>query len=936
MSKYLVGTSENAWQFYDAINDASDGDVLEFERNFNHEIPSDRFYEFKKNLTIIGQVDQENDQNIFNNKIIGKLQIAEGKVVNFQNIWLRTDAETNILNLKPTSKVNLEFVVLESTFSGDNYPILFASNDTELSMNNVWTLANNLGRIKSIGKRLTITNSMLKTSIILSKGAVGSITDTTIEYFNGNALNIQDAVLAMQSCYVSGGDTEKYFPVVYLNNASLTSSECVFSQPNYAYAVNLNGNSYLESSKDQMTSLKLVSSRARLDNLTLQLFLEVVDTSFAVVTSTLSLLGEDEKIIDGLISDNSVLSANQLIFKRVSRPNMLIKSQSICRIKQIDYQDGQATDINFEIDASSTCLYPEKDTATSAIVQPSETEKLASRAVLENLVGLTSVKSEINKMLRMVDFNKQRVAQGLKPEKQALHAVFMGNPGTGKTTVARLVGKVLFENGVFLSDNFNFVEVIESDLISNHVGETAIQTQALLDKAKGGILFIDEAYTLNKQESSVNFGQEAINTILKYMEDHRDEIMIIFAGYTKEMQQFLKTNPGLASRVPNKFMFEDYSSDEIVEMGESLLTKGQYNLEDKAYYEAHVKRAYQASLDRSNGRWIRNFNEKMLKSLADRVISEGTDDVSTIKNRDIDSVLNEGKYKYVGEDHQQDALAALNGLIGIPKVKAQVNQFIALADINKKRESQGQIGSNFTLHSLFLGNPGTGKTTVARILGEVMYQKEIISQRKFVEVSRSDLVAGYIGQTAIKTREVLESALGGVLFIDEAYALSSGGANDFGQEAIDEILKFMEDHRRDIVIIFAGYTKEMHQFLQTNSGLASRIPTAFDFEDYTIDELIEIGLQGLHQCGYQLSTDQYADVIKYQYGNPKVNHADLVDNVIPANITNPTYDNSNARWVRNLNERLIMIQSSRLSNEGGTELNMITDEDLQHLLVFGK
>ena len=166
-------------------------------------------------------------------------------------------------------------------------------------------------------------------------------------------------------------------------------------------------------------------------------------------------------------------------------------------------------------------------------------------------------------------------------------------------------------------------------------------------------------------------------------------------------------------------------------------------------------------------------------------------------------------------------------------MKEQVEQFVAMAEFNQKRAEQGGIVEDTTLHSLFLGNPGTGKTTVARILGNILFQKGVIKQKKFIEVSRSNLVGGYQGQTALKTREVLESALGGVLFIDEAYTLYTGLNDDFGKEALDEVLKFMEDHRRDIVIIFAGYTKEMHDFLQVNSGLQSRIPTTFDFEDYS-------------------------------------------------------------------------------------------------------
>ena len=165
----------------------------------------------------------------------------------------------------------------------------------------------------------------------------------------------------------------------------------------------------------------------------------------------------------------------------------------------------------------------------------------------------------------------------------------------------------------------------------------------------------------------------------------------------------------------------------------------------------------------------------------------------------------------------------------------------------------------------------------------------------------------------MKTREVLESALGGVLFIDEAYTLYTGLNDDFGKEALDEVLKFMEDHRRDIVIIFAGYTKEMHDFLQVNSGLQSRIPTTFDFEDYSPDEIVEIGLLGLRKQGYQVNEALYGEIVKGNY--------------MRAN------DHSNGRWVRNLNEKLLRQVSTRVTREGSTDYNSILDQDLEALIA---
>ncbi len=256
---------------------------------------------------------------------------------------------------------------------------------------------------------------------------------------------------------------------------------------------------------------------------------------------------------------------------------------------------------------------------------------------------------------------------------------------------------------------------------------------------------------------------------------------------------------------------------------------------------------------------------------------------------------------------QLSAREQLDQLIGLGSAKKEIDKMLRMVEFNKQRIAKGLEPQEQSYHSVFLGNPGTGKTTVACIVGEVLYQKGIISQKKFVEVSRSDLVAGYIGQTAKKTREVLESALGGGLFIDEAYSLSQGSDNDFGKEAIDEILKFMEDHRKDMVIIFAGYTKEMSEFLQMNSGLASRIPHAFDFEDYTPDEIVEIGILGLHNASYEVDEAAYADLVKNNY--------------------RLTSDHSNGRWVRNLNEELIMVLSERVAHAQYGSNKIVADEN---------
>ncbi|KAA9239524.1 AAA family ATPase [Aerococcus tenax] len=736
-----------------------------------------------------------------------------------------------------------------------------------------------------------------------------------------NVIISEFSKLNIKQSHIEGGSIESGYPACSIKNSSVTVSSSsiiqeITSSESHAWAVQAQEGSNLSFSDSSVSAINIYDSKLFMNSVEIVYYLGIHESSLVRFQHIVDLQGKCSELLDLYIGGNSALIADELKLNRIIDPNVRVIQDSHLYIKQLSYDQGKVDDLNFEVDETSYFnLLAENQGLTEDKQVPQNQKEVernpqASMEKLKNLVGLTKVKEEIKKMIRMVEFNKHRIAKGLKPQNVVLHSVFMGNPGTGKTTLARILGEVLFDYGIFKGDELKFIEVKEADLISGYVGQTAIQTQNILDQAKGGILFIDEAYTLNKKDASVNHGQEAINTILTFMEDNRDDTMIIFAGYTKEMEQFLKTNPGLKSRVPNTFLFEDYTADEIVSMGEKQLKANDYLLEDCDYYKRNVSRVYNASLDRSNGRWIRNFNEKLYKALADRCYkNEQFEDLNTITNQDIDEVL--GKHASYEVKTGKDAFDSLNELIGLAKVKQQISDFVHLAELNRRREEENGGEAKFTLHSLFLGNPGTGKTTVARILGEIFYQKGIIAQKKFIEVSRSDLVAGYVGQTSLKTREVLESALGGVLFIDEAYSLANSNDN-FGQEAINEILKFMEDHRQDIIIVLAGYTKEMNTFLSTNSGLTSRIPNVFDFEDYSEDEIVEIGRLGLSKQSYTFNESLYGEIIKKAYAGSN--------------------DHSNGRWIRNVNERLIKHLSSRVANDPQADINQITDEDILKLL----
>lgn len=207
-------------------------------------------------------------------------------------------------------------------------------------------------------------------------------------------------------------------------------------------------------------------------------------------------------------------------------------------------------------------------------------------------------------------------------------------------------------------------------------------------------------------------------------------------------------------------------------------------------------------------------------------------------------------------------LIELNSLVGLNRVKNDVAQLVNFLKVQKMREEKGMAVQPLSRHLVFYGNPGTGKTTVARLLSQIYKSLGILSGGHLVETDRAGLVAGYVGQTALKVREVVSEAVGGVLFIDEAYALSTGGDNDFGREAIDTLLKMMEDNRDDLIVVVAGYTDKMSAFLQTNPGLRSRFNKYLEFEDYTPEQLVEIFELFCTNGGYKLASSTHDDLIR--------------------------------------------------------------------------
>lgn len=266
------------------------------------------------------------------------------------------------------------------------------------------------------------------------------------------------------------------------------------------------------------------------------------------------------------------------------------------------------------------------------------------------------------------------------------------------------------------------------------------------------------------------------------------------------------------------------------------------------------------------------------------------------------------------EESLQQLLGELEKLVGLAKVKDLVMEMRAYVEICRRRQRFHLKNDSLVLHMVFKGNPGTGKTTVARILGKMMAELQVLPKGHLIEVERADLVGEFIGHTAQKTREQLKKAMGGILFIDEAYSLARGGEKDFGKEAIDTLVKAMEDHKNELILILAGYEKEMEKFLRTNPGLRSRFPIHLQFPDYTTDELLEIAVRMVQERQYQFTAGSLDYLRRYLQEQIDAGKANF----------------SNARLVRNLIERAIRRQALRLVDRqlySRDELMMLLRED---------
>ena len=479
----------------------------------------------------------------------------------------------------------------------------------------------------------------------------------------------------------------------------------------------------------------------------------------------------------------------------------------------------------------------------------------------DGMVGLEGVKKEVANLAAYLNL---QIKRGETNTFLGKHYVFTGNPGTGKTTVARIMADVFKTLGIL--SRGQLVEADRSKLVSGYSGQTAIKTNQLIDTAMGGVLFIDEAYTLKGGDQD-SFGSEAIDTLLKRLEDDRGKFICIVAGYTNQMHDFIDSNPGLKSRFTQTIHFDDYKPDELTVIFMNMAKAKNFIIDEQT--QAAIRRLFdQLYLRRDknfgNAREARRIFDECVERQSQRLVERMSRPDVAITDDDAAGFLLDDMYRLTIDDLPagqaslarplEDVLKELDDFIGMRSVKNAIRRLAVQSMFVKERAEAGagdvkQLAMNFIL----TGNPGTGKTSIARKMGEVLQSMDILPTSNVIETSRATLVGKYMGETPKIVNQMCDKAMGGILFIDEAYTLSDQN-DQYGKEAIDTLMKRMEDDRGKFVVIAAGYHDKMEEFLQMNAGLASRFTHKLHIEDYNEDELLAIFKKMASKENYELSS----------------------------------------------------------------------------------
>ena len=495
-----------------------------------------------------------------------------------------------------------------------------------------------------------------------------------------------------------------------------------------------------------------------------------------------------------------------------------------------------AEDVYVKAQYRGSKMVEARDVDTAECFIPKSEEDIL--AELDGFIGLQSVKDEIRAIVRNV---KTRKENGVKDKLLKDHYLFTGNPGTGKTTIARKFGEVL--NAIGALPTGQFIEISGKDLIGQFVGDSEANVRNYVNKAMGGVLFIDEAYALKGSSGDKgSYGMDAVNTILNLLENRKGEFVCIMAGYTREMGEFVRMNPGLPRRLNVTIEFPDYNARELEQIFRMYLRRNdedtEFTLDAKAeemlpkvFDKMYLKRGDTFG----NAGEVRNLFDLAVKKHRLRGAEDNVLSYADIVGEDA-----------TGEISVEEIMKEFDQFVGMESVKEAMRRIVNEVAVQKRLIEMGEAAEGLTKYNFILtGNPGTGKTTVARIFGKIFKALGVTSTDRVTERVPDQIISQYVNESSKNMNDAINEAMGGVLFLDEAYGLepmdeAGRSTSSEGRDAVKLLMTRMENEAGKFVVICAGYPKEMDMFMNSNPGLRRRFSHTIHINDYSAEELLEI------------------------------------------------------------------------------------------------